>query len=198
VDKVPILFYNFGAGENMTGYEKSPDYGVGNPNSWEWAGIVIVLALITFGLYACSTTARASPVPIVGQASVIDGDTIEIHGQRIRLWGIDAPESSQSCPGSPAFPAGRRSATALATIIGVRAVTCEDRGRDRYGRTIGQCRVGGEDVQARMARDGWAWAFLRYSRDYEGQEAEARAAARGVWAYSCKAPWDWRAARRNR
>jgi endonuclease YncB( thermonuclease family) len=42
---------------------------------------------------------------LMGQASVIDGDTLDIHGTRIRLWGLDAPESSQLCRGQPVQPA---------------------------------------------------------------------------------------------
>jgi endonuclease YncB( thermonuclease family) len=46
-----------------------------------------------------TTSGAARPDSFVGQASVIDGDTLEIHSTRIRLWGIDAPESTQLCRG---------------------------------------------------------------------------------------------------
>jgi endonuclease YncB( thermonuclease family) len=56
---------------------------------------------------------------LVGQASVIDGDTIEIHGTRIRLWGIDAPESTQLCRNddSDLYQCGRSAANALAALF---------------------------------------------------------------------------------
>ncbi len=84
---------------------------------------------------------------VAGVASVIDGDTIEVHGQRIRLHGIDAPESRQLClsDGKP-WRCGKDAANALADKIARRPVTCEDLGRDRYKRIIGRCTVAGEDM----------------------------------------------------
>jgi endonuclease YncB( thermonuclease family) len=92
---------------------------------------------------------------VVGVASVIDGDTIEIHGQRIRLHGIDAPEASQLCDldGKP-WRCGQASASALADNIGRRTVMCEPRDRDRYGRLVAACSVGGASISAWMVREG--------------------------------------------
>src|SRR5215475_8270074 len=96
------------------------------------------------GRPAPQTAAPWAPIPpvegaaaVVGVASVIDGDTIEIHGQRIRLYGIDAPEASQLCDldGKP-WRCGQASANALADNIGRRTVMCEPRDRDRYGRLV--------------------------------------------------------------
>lgn len=79
---------------------------------------------------------------------MIDGDTIEIHGQRIRLWGIDAPESDQLCigPDSQPFRCGAAAALALAEKIGSRSVTCSPRDVDRYGRVVALCFAAGEDM----------------------------------------------------
>ncbi len=82
---------------------------------------------------------------MAGTASVIDGDTIEVHGQRIRLHGIDAPESRQLCfIDGKLWPWGKDAANALADKIARRPVTCENLGRDRYKRIIGRCTVAGE------------------------------------------------------
>jgi endonuclease YncB( thermonuclease family) len=74
-----------------------------------------------------------------------------------------------------------------------RDITCEDRGQDRYGRTIGLCRADGDDLSAAMVRLGMAWAFVRYSRDYVELEERARAAGLGVHAHACQLAWEWRA-----
>ncbi len=85
---------------------------------------------LTIALALLVTPALAG---VAGIASVIDGDTIEVHGQRIRLHGIDAPESRQLCrrDGTP-WQCGKDAANALASKIARRPVTCEDLGRDRY------------------------------------------------------------------
>jgi endonuclease YncB( thermonuclease family) len=131
---------------------------------------------------------------IVGPASVIDGDTLEIHGQRIRLHGIDAPETEQTCKDDRGgkYRCGQRSALALSNKIGKQPVTCEPRGTDRYQRLVAICRAGGEDLGAWSASGGWAIAFRRYSPDYVRQEDAAREAKRGLWAGTFMAPEEWR------
>ncbi|MFG1402016.1 thermonuclease family protein [Xanthobacter sediminis] len=133
--------------------------------------------------------------PIIGQASVIDGDTIEIHGTRIRLEGIDAPESGQRCIGKASgaeIRCGQRAAFFLADMIGRHVVSCMESGKDRYKRTLARCEVGGQDVGAAMVKSGWAMAYVRYSSEYIPQEAEARTAELGIWATEFVPPWDWR------
>lgn len=135
----------------------------------------------------------ASGPTIAGSARVVDGDTLEIGGTRVRLHGIDAPESKQRCrAGGRTWPCGREAARALARRIGGHTVTCETRDRDRYGRTIAVCRTGGSDMNGWMAAEGWALAYRSYSRDYVAEENRARAAKRGVWRGEMIAPWDWR------
>lgn len=147
----------------------------------------------------CAIWSPLAAEPIAGRASVIDGDTIEIHGTRIRLEGIDAPESRQICTeretGEP-VRCGQRAAFFLADMLGEHNVACIENGRDRYRRILAHCQVDGEDVGAAMVRAGWALAFVRYSREYEAQEVEAKAAGAGLWATEFVAPWEWRAARR--
>ncbi|HUR40607.1 MAG TPA: thermonuclease family protein [Verrucomicrobiae bacterium] len=124
----------------------------------------------------------ASADDLQGQASIIDGDTLEIHGERIRLHGLDAPESSQACDlAAKSWPCGRRAALALADLIGDDVVRCAARGKDRYGRTIAACSVRGQDINAWLVREGWAVAYVKYSSDYVDAEAAARAAGRNLW-----------------
>ncbi len=130
---------------------------------------------------------------ISGAASVIDGDTIEIHGQRIRLHGIDAPESGQVClADGEEYPCGQKAALALAEKIGRKPVTCEERDIDRYGRIVAVCCLGGDDLNEWLVSEGWALAYRRYSQDYVDEEHEARTARRGIWRGEFVAPWDWR------
>ena len=130
---------------------------------------------------------------VAGRARVIDGDTIEVSSARIRLFGIDAPESAQRClAGTRRWPCGEEATRALAGRIEGRSVACEERDRDRYGRIVAVCRYGGQDVNAWMVREGWAMAYRRYSRAYVGEEAAAKAAQRGVWRGKLVPPWDWR------
>ncbi len=113
-----------------------------------------------------------------------------------RLWGIDAPETKQECPDG--WPAGRLATTKLLTLVQGRAVVCQEKDHDRYGRMVAICRAGAEDLGAIMVREGMAWAFLRYSQDYVQEEARARADGLGVHAHGCIPAWEWRAQDRHR
>ena len=156
------------------------------------------LAARTPGTPAGGEVAVASSVPratITGPARVVDGDTIVVGGVRIRLEGIDAPETSQTCTtvSGEAWPCGRKATTELAHMIGHGLVTCEDRGLDKYRRILGVCRAGAVDLNAEMVRRGYAWAFVRYSQAYVAIEAEARTAKAGIWAGEAQPAWDYRA-----
>lgn len=145
----------------------------------------------------------ASPVqaqPLTGQAAVIDGDTIEIRGQRIRLFGIDAPESDQLCRGNDSlqYRCGAKAANELDRFIGRRAVSCVDIDERTYKRVVAVCTVGGVDLADWMVRDGLALDWPRYSKgDYAVTQSEAQRAGRGIWAGRYVAPWVYRACKRN-
>lgn len=127
--------------------------------------------------------------PAYGQ-TVVDGDTIKLNGITYRLYGIDAPESKQTCGN---WPAGAEATVYMRAILRDRRLVCTPLGHDRYGRTIGKCLANGIDIQAEMVRQGMAWAFVRYSTAYVQQEAMAKAEALGVHRYGCMPAWDWRA-----
>jgi endonuclease YncB( thermonuclease family) len=144
-------------------------------------------------------SSAASAAPIIGRASVIDGDTIEIRGERIRLFGIDAPEGGQTCTDvkGATYRCGQRAAQALDYRISDSPVTCEPRDRDRYGRVVAVCRAFGEDLSAWMAGLGWALAYREYSRQYVPAEELAQRHRAGMWAGKFEPPWEWRAERRG-
>jgi len=137
---------------------------------------------------------------IAGRASVVDGDTIEIHGTRIRLWGIDAPESDQLCRGgdSELYRCGQKAASALACLFFAiqRPVICTPKDRDQYGRIVAMCKIGdpGPDIARWMVSNGHALDWPQYS---SGQYAEAQhraeEAGAGMWSGSFVEPWRYRA-----
>nr|WP_246684426.1 thermonuclease family protein [Mesorhizobium sp. M5C.F.Ca.ET.164.01.1.1] len=129
---------------------------------------------------------------------MIDGDTVEIAGQRIRFNGIDAPEGRQYCDDAKGFeyPCGRRAAAALDTFLAAsRPLHCTFVDRDRYGRLVGDCeRADGRGVQQWLVEQGLALDWPKYSSGiYASQQAAAKAAKRGIWAGTFQEPWDWRA-----
>jgi len=142
-------------------------------------------------------TIRVADATLMGLARIIDGDTLEVRGSRIRLHGIDAPESAQRCrSGGRVWSCGREATRALARRIGSHPVACKEHDRDRYGRVVAVCRVGDQDVNAWMVAEGWAFAYRQYSRRYLAEEMAAKAAKRGVWRGDVVPPWDWRRGKR--
>jgi endonuclease YncB( thermonuclease family) len=160
--------------------------------------IISAWASLDSGLVGPALAASDAPT-LTGRASVIDGDTIEIHGRRVRLHGIDAPESDQTCQDGNGrqYRCGQRAALALADKIGSSPVSCEQRDVDRYKRIVAICRSGGEDLNRWIVSEGWAIAYRRYSSDYVSAESSARAAKAGLWAGSFMPPEEWRRAKRR-
>ena len=139
--------------------------------------------------------------PIGGKALVIDADTIKVGdaATRIRLDGIDAPELKQPCIAADGseWLCGREAGLALEQRIAGRNVVCE-RLRPGLVRLRGVCRIEGEEAELNrwLVEAGWAFAFVKSSRAYAGDEAAARAARRGMWSGRAPmSPWEWR---RNR
>ncbi|MTH33573.1 MULTISPECIES: thermonuclease family protein [Paracoccus] len=161
----------------------------------------LVLAALTL-ILACALPASASETigpDLRGVASVIDGDTIEIHGARIRLNGIDAPESGQLCQDArgKAWRCGQQASLALSDRIGRRVVNCQQTDTDRYGRIVADCFAGRTNLNRWMVREGWALAYRQYSTAYAAAEDQARTHQRGIWQGHFDMPWDWRAERRS-
>ncbi len=129
-----------------------------------------------------------------GPFHAVDGDTLTIDGTRMRLRGLDAPERKQECGGrGETWACGLKARQALQTLAG-RGARCAAHGRDKYRRRLVRCTGKGGDLGAAMVRGGHAVAY----GDYEREEAEARAARRGLWSGPFQRPQDWRKAHKNR
>jgi endonuclease YncB( thermonuclease family) len=132
---------------------------------------------------------------LIGQASVIDGDTLEIHGTRIRLWGIDAPESTQLCRGEDSlqYRCGAQAANDLDAFIAGRPVSCVPMNLDQYGRTVAICSAGGADLGEWLVCGGLALDWPHFSTGrYEAAQHDAERAGRGIWKGSYVEPWLYR------
>ena len=135
---------------------------------------------------------------VSGIPRVIDGDTIDIDGTRIRLHGIDAPEASQQCQkGGQSYQCGQQATLALDGIINQSNVTCNINDIDHYGRFVAVCFLGKTDLNGWLVSQGYAVAYLKYSPDYADAEASAKTAKRGVWASEFLMPWEWRKKNRS-
>ncbi|NIK47014.1 thermonuclease family protein [Variibacter gotjawalensis] len=146
--------------------------------------LLVVGAIAAVGWWREQSTPALS-----GQARVIDGDSLWVGSTEIRIYGIDAVELHQSCTraGQP-WSCGSEAAQALRRAINGRAVSCRSKDRDRYGRTVATCSVGGLDLGAAMIKGGYAVAYGAYEAD----EREARDAGRGIWSSQFEPPGVWR------
>lgn len=151
------------------------------------------IALVAAALSPVAVSAQS----MVGHVYVVDGDTVEMAGQRIRLFGVDAPESTQNCErGGVAWACGAEAGERLTALIAARPLRCEGQSVDDYGRVVAICRVGSIDLGQSMVQTGWAMAYQHYSNDYVADEAGARAGRRGIWTSNFSPPSEWRAAQR--
>jgi endonuclease YncB( thermonuclease family) len=147
-------------------------------------------------------TSAASAQSIVGRASVIDGDTLDIRGERVRILDIDAPESGQFCFKKTenldvgAWPCGQKAALALSDWIGQQTVTCESTKKEAnelYKHWLARCTVAGQDVAEWLAANGWAVPYRDCKCDTTRNVAHgARAAQLGIWTSAFTLPWVWR------
>lgn len=158
--------------------------------------VVMVAAMAAAPFYGQAGAAELRGAPVV-----IDGETLEVAGVRIRLYGVDAPDLRQRCEiRGREYNCGRISRTALMDLVaGVKQVSCRlrDSGstphaskgtRDR----LAVCAAGGYDLSAGMVHTGWALAWPRQGTVYAGIEKKAAKARRGLWRGNFTKPWLWR------
>ncbi|MCP5199701.1 MAG: thermonuclease family protein [Gammaproteobacteria bacterium] len=138
----------------------------------------------------------AHAAALQGRAHAIDGDSLRLGDEEIRLQGIDAPEARQACTrDGHDWACGRVAAQALAELVEGGELRCTYDDRDAYGRALATCTRDGRDVNAAMVERGLALAYRHYTERYAAEEDRARQARRGLWAGEFEAPWRWRHAR---
>lgn len=128
---------------------------------------------------------------------MIDADTWDVGGERVRLFGIDAPEIDQTCrePQGQSWACGVWASDQVRQRYGGRMVTCERLGRDRFGRTVARCFLDDRDVAREMVAAGLAFAYRRYSSDYVVDEKAAALKVLGLHASLVQPPAEFRSAR---
>ena len=154
---------------------------------------ISTLAAIVLAVALSAANVRAETHEIHGKAQVLSGDTLVVHSQRIRLFGIDAPELGQTCRWpNKTIDCGRISTTGLLDLIAPVAVTCGRKSMRPDGTWIGTCKAEGFDVGANMVHTGWAVASPDDPAGYGKIEAKAKAGRRGLWRGTFEMPWVWR------
>ena len=159
---------------------------------------VMILWLIPALLWFSSVASAESGKKI----QLRDGDSFVLDGEEIRLWGIDAPEFSQSCrdPAGQEYFCGKRAKGHLQDLIGRGSVRCEPTSRAKNEtRIVAQCFVGENDLGSQMVQSGWAIEYKYFSKGaYAAEERTAKNSRHGLWSGTFQNPRDWRKARDNR
>lgn len=162
--------------------------------------IVAIVVAIGSGLHEQQSRPAAPPARtgdvVAGRARVVDGDSLEVAGHRIRLFGIDAPERSQDCrdASGQTYACGRAARDSLAAAVGGQTVSCTPVG-ESYNRDVAVCTANGRDLSEAMVRSGHALELRQHSRGRYGEaERDARNARRGLWAGDFERPSQWRQA----
>lgn len=157
----------------------------------DWSVTLAVLAVLVAAVVWLESS---NPKILSGDITVIDGDSLIINEQSVRLLGIDAPELAQMCEidGKP-WRCGRRAKRELRELIKFREVQCTSTSQDIYQRSLATCEFNGTDINARLVLDGWAVNYGGYVK----QEAIAKKHRRGLWRGDFQRPAQWRRAHRD-
>ena len=148
---------------------------------------------------AVFATAPVFATEFSGRVTFLDADTVNVGDKRVRLFGIDAPEASQTCTkdNGKVWKCGEWATQQAKRFFGRKTATCEAVEIDRYGRIVATCWVAGQDIAEKLVLEGAALAYRRYSTRYIDAEKRAAIQDIGLWSGTVITPADYRAAMRN-
>ena len=127
------------------------------------------------------------------EIKIIDGDTIHLNNEKIRFTGIDTPELKQTCnKNNEIIYCGIEARQLLIDKIGKDKVICVREGRDQYKRTLAECFVNDISLSKFLVREGYAFAYRKYSKKFIEDENFAKNNNMGIWSMKFEYPWDWR------
>ena len=127
------------------------------------------------------------------EIKIIDGDTIHLNHEKIRFTGIDTPELKQTCKkNSEIIYCGIKARQLLIDKIGKDKVICVREGKDQYKRTLAECFVNDLSLSRFLVREGYAFAYRKYSKKFINDEDFAKKNNMGMWSMNFEYPWDWR------
>ena len=127
------------------------------------------------------------------EIKVIDGDTIYLKNEKIRFSGIDTPEIKQTCnKNNETIKCGIQAKELLINKIGNNKVKCVKNGIDKYNRILAECFVNNQSLSKYLVREGYAFAYRKYSTKYVQAEDYAKKNKKGMWAMTFEYPWDYR------
>jgi endonuclease YncB( thermonuclease family) len=163
--------------------------------------VALMLAPLALGFVLGRNSMKIEPLAdaLTGPLRVIDGDTFDVGTTRVRLHGVDAPETAQTCleADGTEWHCGTWATDEARVLWDGRDADCEVLETDRYGRAVSRCMVDGEDVGAALVSRGLAMAYVAYSEDYLPQQRQAEAQGAGLWRGTFQPPWEWRQAPRE-
>ena len=127
------------------------------------------------------------------EIKIIDGDTIHLNNEKIRFTGIDTPELKQTCSkNNEIIYCGIQARQLLINKIGKNKVNCVREGKDQYKRTLAECFVNDLSLSRFLVREGYAFAYRKYSKKFIEDENFAKNNNMGMWSMKFDYPWDWR------
>ena len=127
------------------------------------------------------------------EIKIIDGDTIHLNNEKIRFTGIDTPELKQTCKkNNEIIYCGIQARQLLINKIGKNKVNCVKEGKDQYKRTLAECFVNDLSLSRFLVREGYAFAYRKYSKKFIEDENFAKNNNMGIWSMKFEYPWDWR------